>query len=166
MPRTSFEYVRESHVSVCGFSIHFCHFRRFAICHGCLPGPFPGKSRYFLGATTVFGDALVWPHHCAVRVRPREAVMLKAFKPLIAGVMFTCWIAPASVFGNSPTEQIQETIQQVLQVVNGSAGNDEERKDRLRETLMPRFDWLEMAKQSLGKHWNSASGRENEFVAA
>ena len=92
--------------------------------------------------------------------------MLKAFKPLIAGLMFACCIAPAPVFGSSPTEQIQETIQQVLKVVSSPAGNDEERKDRLRETLMPRFDWLEMAKQSLGKHWNSASGRENEFVAA
>jgi len=92
--------------------------------------------------------------------------MLKAFKPLIAGFTFACWIAPAPVFGSSPTEQIQETIQQVLKVVSSPAGNDEERKDRLRETLMPRFDWLEMAKQSLGKHWNSASGRENEFVAA
>jgi phospholipid transport system substrate-binding protein len=31
---------------------------------------------------------------------------------------------------------------------------------------MPRFDWLEMSKQALGKHWSHASGRENEFVLA
>ena len=36
----------------------------------------------------------------------------------------------------------------------------------LRSALMPRFDWYEMAKQSLGKHWQTASGREDEFVAA
>src|SRR6266545_8366610 len=91
-----------------------CHFRLFAIVADVFLAPFPGKTGYFLGATTVIGDAPVWPYDCAVKAYPREAVMLKVFKPLIAGVMFACWIAPAPVFGNSPTEQIQETIQQVL----------------------------------------------------
>ena len=42
----------------------------------------------------------------------------------------------------------------------------EQRKEMLRETLMPRFDWFEMARQTLGKHWSVAAGRENEFVGA
>jgi phospholipid transport system substrate-binding protein len=72
----------------------------------------------------------------------------------------------APAFAGTPIEQIQETIQQVL-AVNGSAGQtDAERKGKLRDALMPRFDWFEMAKQALGKHWNNASGRQPEFVAA
>ena len=74
-------------------------------------------------------------------------------------------LAPA--FASSPTEQIQETIQQVLTVINNSAQSDESgRKRQLRETLMPRFDWTEMARQTLGKHWDAAAARQSEIIAA
>jgi phospholipid transport system substrate-binding protein len=74
-------------------------------------------------------------------------------------------LAPA--FASSPTEQIQETIEQVLTVVNRPAQGDESsRKRQLRETLMPHFDWTDMAKQTLGKHWDAAAARQNEFIAA
>ena len=74
--------------------------------------------------------------------------------------------ASAEAFAGTPIEQIQETIQQVLVIVNGpSSQTDAERKGMLRDALMPRFDWLEMAKQALGKHWNNVSGRQYEFVA-
>ncbi len=76
-------------------------------------------------------------------------------------------ISLAPAFASSPTEQIQETIQQVLTVVNNSAQSDEPgRKRQLRETLMPRFDWTEMAKQTLGRHWDAAAARQGEFIAA
>jgi len=72
-----------------------------------------------------------------------------------------------SAFASSPTEQIQETIGQVFSVMNASPQDGEEmRKKSLREAIMPRFDWLEMARQTLGKHWNSVSTRQNEFVSA
>ena len=32
--------------------------------------------------------------------------------------------------------------------------------------LMPYFDWLEMSKHTLGKHWSSAARRESGFVSA
>jgi phospholipid transport system substrate-binding protein len=91
--------------------------------------------------------------------------MEKKLKRFIICLMFV-WLAPARAFATSPTEQIQETIQQVKNVVANPASSDQSRKEMLRETLMPRFDWLEMSKQALGQHWNSASGRENEFVSA
>lgn len=78
---------------------------------------------------------------------------------------FAINVSPA--FASSPTEQIQETIQQVLTVVNDSSQSDDtSRKRQLRETLMPRFDWSEMAKQTLGKHWDAAHSRQGEFIAA
>ena len=69
------------------------------------------------------------------------------------------------VFATTPMEQIQETLQDVMTVISGTSNGDEQ-KDTLRNTLMPRFDWDEMAKRVLGKHWDSVGNRQDEFVAA
>ncbi|HKY08079.1 MAG TPA: ABC transporter substrate-binding protein [Candidatus Binatia bacterium] len=91
--------------------------------------------------------------------------MLKtARKMMIAGLLCS-WLAPAPVFATSPSEQIERTVRQVMDVVGDAANSQEQRRELLRETLMPRFDWLEMSKQALGKHWSRASGREQEFVS-
>jgi len=92
--------------------------------------------------------------------------MLKSGKLLIAGMLLALGFGQGRAFANSPTEQIQQTIQQVTNIVSNSANGDDRTKELLRETLMPRFDWLEMSKQSLGKHWSYAAGRETEFVSA
>jgi phospholipid transport system substrate-binding protein len=93
--------------------------------------------------------------------------MLKSGKLLIAGMLLALGFAQEGrAFANSPTEQIQQTIRQVTNIVSNSANGDDRTKELLRETLMPRFDWLEMSKQSLGKHWSYAAGRESEFVSA
>ena len=88
-------------------------------------------------------------------------------KRIATAMLFGFFLAPGLAFGDTPTEQIQETIQQVLTVVNDLAsGSEMSRKQTLRETIMPRFDWAEMAKQTLGKHWDDVSGRHDEFIAA
>ena len=93
-------------------------------------------------------------------------LMLKQSKRFVAGVLLVFCLAPAPGLALTPTEQLQETIQLALSVVRNAANSHEQRKEMLRETLMPRFDWYEMARQALGKHWSVAAGRENEFVAA
>jgi phospholipid transport system substrate-binding protein len=92
--------------------------------------------------------------------------MLKRRKAFIAGVLFTIGFAPGLVSANSPTDQIQQTIHQIANVVANMTRGDDRRKELLREVLLPRFDWWEMSKQALGKHWSHATGRENEFVSA
>jgi len=92
--------------------------------------------------------------------------MYKTTKARLAVFLFLCFFATQPAFAITPTEQLQGTIQQVLSVVKNPSNSDEQRKEMLRETLMPLFDWVEMAKQTLGKNWSVASGRENEFVAA
>ena len=92
--------------------------------------------------------------------------MQKTWKPIIACLLFAYWLAPVLALANSPTEQIQQTIQQVMNVVANPTSSDQSREEMLRKALLPRFDWLDMAKQALGKHWSRASGRESEFVAA
>lgn len=84
--------------------------------------------------------------------------------PIIAMVIIGLLTSPAVAI--SPTELIQETVQQVINVVASSSENEGRRRELLRASLMPRFDWLEMSKQALGKNWNQAIGRESEFVSA
>ncbi|HVO91778.1 MAG TPA: ABC transporter substrate-binding protein [Terriglobales bacterium] len=85
---------------------------------------------------------------------------------LSASIMFFA-LTPKPAFAVTPTEQLQGTIQQVLSIVSSTAdARDERRKAQLQETLMPRFDWAAMAKQTLGKHWESVPNRHDEFVSA
>jgi len=64
----------------------------------------------------------------------------------------------------TPGQQVQETIQQVTAMVGFPAGGESERRDAVKRLLAPRFDWQEMARQSLGKNWPSATAKQHEFV--
>jgi phospholipid transport system substrate-binding protein len=66
----------------------------------------------------------------------------------------------------TPGEQVQETIQRVTAIVGSSASGDSARRDAVKRLLTPRFDWNEMARQTLGKHWPSAPAKQDEFIAA
>jgi phospholipid transport system substrate-binding protein len=93
--------------------------------------------------------------------------MARILKHLVFTLVLVFGVPPKLVFGDSPSEHIQETIRQVLSAMNGSAsGGEAARKQSIRETIMPRFDWTEMAKQTLGKHWDAVSARQQEFIAA
>ena len=88
-------------------------------------------------------------------------------KQVVTAILFTVCMTPGLALAISPTQQIQETIQQVLTVVNNSAAaSDTTRKQALRDSIIPRFDWVEMAKQALGKHWDTVPTRHDEFIAA
>lgn len=92
--------------------------------------------------------------------------MIGSIKRLVLGVAVNLCLAQGVVFAETPMEQLQETIQQVMVAMNSaSKGNNPELREKLRDTLMPRFDWFEMAKQTLGKHWSTVPNRQHEFVA-
>lgn len=85
---------------------------------------------------------------------------------IIAAVFLAICLMPGPATAGPAKDQIQETLQQVLQVLHGSASaSDSARRDNLREALLPRFDWTEMAKRTLGKHWQQNSSRQDEFIA-
>ena len=93
--------------------------------------------------------------------------MSQLTKRVVTAILFAVCMTPGLALAISPTQQIQETIQQVLTVVNSSAaGSDTTRKQALRDSIIPRFDWAEMAKQALGKHWDTVPTRHDEFIAA
>jgi len=91
--------------------------------------------------------------------------MIGPIKRLALGFAINLCLGQGVVDANSPMEQVEETIQHVVTLINGaSKRSDLELRDKLRAALMPRFDWFEMAKQALGKHWDDIPGRQREFV--
>jgi phospholipid transport system substrate-binding protein len=72
----------------------------------------------------------------------------------------------APAFAQTPGQQVQETIQRLTAIVSSATGAEAERLDEVKRLLLPRFDWPEMARRSLGKHWPRVPERQQEFVAA
>ena len=65
-----------------------------------------------------------------------------------------------------PTEQVRQTADKVLQVLQDpqfkSNGNAAQRRDQLTQILGSRFDFAEMAKRSLGANWQKGSASEQQ----
>ncbi len=65
-----------------------------------------------------------------------------------------------------PTEQVRQTADQVLQVLQDSrakaTGNTSQRREHLRQIIAARFDFAEMAKRSLGANWQKGSSAEQQ----
>ncbi len=75
--------------------------------------------------------------------------------------------APSSAGG--PTEQVRGTVDKVLTIVRSSQpiskAQTESQRAQLVEVIYPRFDFTEMAKRSLGRHWAGRTPEEQrEFV--
>ena len=69
------------------------------------------------------------------------------------------------VLAKTPLEEVRQTIMEVQQVVSdGASVSEAQRKESLRQVLLLRFDWAEMARRVLGKHWNDIAPRQAEFV--
>jgi phospholipid transport system substrate-binding protein len=89
----------------------------------------------------------------------KTAKLLTVALPLIA----------VTVRAGVPTEQIQETTNKILKVVQEHRGDDEtvaeERRSAIRKIVGRRFDWNSMARRSLGRHWQSGNDAQKaEFI--
>src|SRR6185369_2064239 len=67
-----------------------------------------------------------------------------------------------------PKAQLADTMERVLTVTRTFNSEQDfiDNKPKLRAIIMPRFDFAEMARRSLGSDWHRVAGREDEFVAA
>jgi phospholipid transport system substrate-binding protein len=74
-------------------------------------------------------------------------------------------LAPMA-WAQTPSQQVQDTIQKVTAVISSASTAEPERRDEVKQLLLPRFDWPEMARRSLGKHWPRVPERQSEFVSA
>ena len=81
---------------------------------------------------------------------------------LLVGIL--CLQFPGLAAAGLPTDQTRETVDKVLSILQPGT-NREQRRQQLRDTIYTRFDFAEMAKRSLGPHWQRRSPQEKqEFV--
>jgi phospholipid transport system substrate-binding protein len=83
--------------------------------------------------------------------------------------LFFSILLPVPSRAGSPTEQVRATVDKVLTIVRNPdvkpAGQKKDIQARLVEVIYPRFDFTEMAKRSLGRHWARCTPEEQrEFV--
>lgn len=87
--------------------------------------------------------------------------------------MIRCFLILAIVtpaLAGEPTDQVKQTTDKVIAVLTDPAlhGPDqtEERRKLLRQIADERFDWEEMARRSLARHWAERTDEEKEeFIA-
>jgi phospholipid transport system substrate-binding protein len=74
------------------------------------------------------------------------------------------------LLASAPGEQIKATIDRVMEILKDPKlqGDDKktERREKLRQVVVPRFDFAEMGKRALGNNWNRYPEKQQEFVAA
>ena len=90
----------------------------------------------------------------------------KRFWFTIAAVVLATWTAAASVSAGVPTEQIRSTVDRAILVLKDPrlkpAAKTKERRDQLKQILLARFDFTEMAKRALGADWRRRTPKEQE----
>jgi phospholipid transport system substrate-binding protein len=74
------------------------------------------------------------------------------------------------VLAGEPTEQIRQTTDKIIAVLNDPALKEperaEERKNLVRQAVYERFDWEEMTRRSLARHWSKRTDEEKqEFIS-
>jgi phospholipid transport system substrate-binding protein len=85
-------------------------------------------------------------------------------------VVLTVGTAIPHLWASVPGEQVKATIDRVMEVLRDptlqSASKKAERREKLRQIILPRFDFTEMAKRALGNNWNRYPDQQREFVTA
>lgn len=96
--------------------------------------------------------------------------MIRRRRVVAVGLLFLfCILLPAPSRAGGPTEQVRGTVDKVLTLVRSSHPTSkaqmETQRAQLVEVIYPRFDFTEMAKRSLGRHWAGRTPDEQrEFV--
>ena len=78
-------------------------------------------------------------------------------------------VQPGASSAGVPTDQIRVTVDRVLAILKdpalNSASAKEARRSELNKAILPRFDFEEMAKRSLGAEWRRRTATEQkEFI--
>jgi phospholipid transport system substrate-binding protein len=89
----------------------------------------------------------------------------------IVGLLFllSYLLLPVASTAGGPMEQVRATVDRVLAIVRNPNAKSKVQIDaqraKLVEVISPRFDFSEMAKRSLGRHWAArTSAEQREFV--
>ncbi|MEI6702210.1 MAG: ABC transporter substrate-binding protein [Deltaproteobacteria bacterium] len=84
------------------------------------------------------------------------------FNRAIMIVIATLMVAANAFAG--PAEEVKKVVDEVVRIVSDKdlKKNDQKRRQALKRTISTVFDYSEMAKRSLGKHWNQRTPAEKK----
>src|SRR5678815_1640560 len=87
------------------------------------------------------------------------------------------WVLVGSVFSvllashvtradaGEPLDKVRQTVDNVLTIVNNKALQPQERHAQIRQAVLQRFGFEEMAQRSMGQHWRTLTPQQRqEFV--
>jgi len=76
-------------------------------------------------------------------------------------------VFPATSFAGEATKEIKETTDKIIAIISDPAfkgTNKRSEKDRLiRKVVDERFDWREMSRRTLARHWKKRSDKEKRL---
>jgi phospholipid transport system substrate-binding protein len=65
----------------------------------------------------------------------------------------------------APLDKVHQTVDNVLTIVNNKALQPQERQKQIRQAVLQRFGFEEMAQRSMGQHWRTLTPQQRqEFV--
>ena len=96
--------------------------------------------------------------------------MTTTSKQKILPLTFLVLVAPALALAGEPSDQIKQTSDQLLALVQTPAlqgpEKEAERKKQMRSVVDERFDWGAMARSAVGKYWHDFSAAQRtEFTS-
>ncbi len=97
---------------------------------------------------------------------------MKACRILLFAIFIICSVSlsAANAAADTPKEAVKSTVELVLEVLRdkglSSPGKKQERRSKITALIRGRFDFEEMAKRSLARHWKERTPEEQkEFVS-
>ncbi len=87
---------------------------------------------------------------------------------IVAGIILvtSALVGTYLVYAGEPTDQIKKTTDKIIEIVKNPAlkalDKEPERRRLIRKAVDEVFDWEEMAKRTLGRHWRRRSEPEKE----
>lgn len=97
--------------------------------------------------------------------------MIRLYRSLARSIVILAfaWLLPAPVHAGAPLLLVMETIDRLVHILEMPLGADgagvSQQRAMLRRIIKLRFDFSEMARMSLGRHWKRLASRQHEFVA-
>lgn len=91
--------------------------------------------------------------------------MKPAISPIIVGLVLSWW-SYAFCVALSPTQQLQTTVDAIIDVLKDENlkkhENKQKRRDKITALVSERFDFTEMSKRSLALHWRDRTPEEKK----
>ena len=96
--------------------------------------------------------------------------MNKPSKQRVLPLLFLLFGAPALALAGEPTDQIRQTTDKILAIVEKpelkGPDKEPERQKQMRKAVDERFDWASMARSAYGKNWRTLSDEQRkEFTS-